>query len=308
MNKKISLLVAPLMVLPLLASCGPKETPWYLNSEYLNGLKAEDVNKDGGVTQTITINGQPHKVRLIGVDHDELADGSGNKAHTTWEFVNYISDSNGYSLSVPWNVKNAETSNAQDYPNSNLRKAIDGGGNGDLMWYEKESPTKSTTYNTSALDMLPKDLKEVLKTVKKETAVSYQFKVTTYDTKLFALSHRETTEKDDTMAANEGETYQFYKGEGDIDANRIKYQVKWHEGAATTWTNITDIKFKDSSLHTWSYAGFNSGYKDEYGGFGWLRSPLNNASSSAWQIGVGGAYLKYSVYQYALPVAPAFCI
>lgn len=284
-----------------------RECPWYLDKEYLKGLKEEDITKGDGVVKTVEVNGQPHQVRLIGVDHDNLATEDG-KAHTTWEFETNISDADGYSLATPWNWRHGETSNAQDYPNSNFRKAIDGGGNANLAWYEKASPTKSTTYQVPVIDMLPKDLKNNLKEVKKETAVSYQYRINTYNTKLFPLSYHEVTEKSDPLAPDEGETYQYYKGAGDIDSHRIKHQVNWHDGAATTWTVITDPEVELKTTSCWNYAGFNSGYKPEYGGFTWLRSPITNTASSAWQIGVGGAFLKYSVYQYALAVAPAFCL
>lgn len=284
-----------------------RELPWYLDKEYIKGLKEEDITKGDGVVKTVEVNGQPHQVRLIGVDHDNLATEDG-KAHTTWEFETNISDADGYSLATPWNWRHGETSNAQDFPNSNFRKAIDGGGNANLAWYEKASPTKSTTYQVPVIDMLPKDLKNNLKEVKKETAVSYQYRINTYNTKLFPLSYHEVTEKSDPLAPDEGETYQYYKGAGDIDSHRIKHQVKWHDDAATTWTVITDPEVELKTTSCWNYAGFNSGYKPEYGGFTWLRSPITNTASSAWQIGVGGAFLKYSVYQYALAVAPAFCL
>lgn len=283
-------------------------TSWYLDTDYLNSLKPEDVNANGGVTQVIPVNGKLHKVRLIGVDHDELADDSGNKAHTTWEFVNYISDSNGYSIATPWNWKFGETSIAQDYPNSNLRKALDGQGNGEIAWYEKGSPTKSTAYTTSVLDMLPKDLQGVLKEVKKDVAIGPNMTVKSFNTKLFPLSYREMTTATDTQAAEEGTTYARYKGMiQDKDIRRLKHQVKWQEGAATDSTVITDTGYEFTEAD--NFAGFNSNQQEVYGGYCWLRSPVTTSTaSSAFQLSVGGSFLKYQVYMYTLAVAPAFCL
>lgn len=283
-------------------------TPWYLDTQYINGLKAADVNANGGVVQTVVVNGQPHKVRLIGVDHDELADGSGNKAHTTWEFMDYISDSNGYSIATPWNWKFGEKSVAQDYPNSNLRKALDGQGKGEVVWYEKGSSTKSATYTTSVLDMLPKKLQEAIKEVKKDVAVSVNWKIESFNAKLFPLSYREMTAATETQAAEEGTTYARYKGMvQDKDIRRLKHQVKWQDGAATDSTVITDTGYEFIEVD--NFAGFNSNAQDVYGGYCWLRSPVTtSAASSAFQLAVGGSFLKYQVYMYTLAVAPAFCI
>lgn len=304
--KKINLSIMPLVALSFLVNCGSKETPWYLDNNYLSSLKSEDVTKAGGVIKTIKVNNQIHRVRLIGVDHDDLSDGSA-KAHTTWKFVSYISDTNGYSLATPWNWENGEESFSDDFPNSNLRKAIDGCGIGKIVWYEKGSPTKSTIYTTSVFDMLPNDLKGVLKEVKKETVTSASYELNTYNTKLFPLSYREMTGKSETRAADEGSTYSYYKGmTGDRDINRLEHQVKWHEGASDTWTKITDKELE--TAQAWNYAGFNS-YVEYYGGYSWLRSPVTNPlARSAFQLSVGGNFLTYSIYQYALAVSPAFCI
>lgn len=282
---------------------------WYLDTEYLNSLKTEDINANGGITQTVIVNGQPHKVRLIGVDHDELADNSG-KAHTTWEFMDYISDSNGYSIATPWNWENGDKSISANFPESNLRKAIDGQGKGEVVWYEKGSSTKSTTYTTSVIDMLPTKLKSALKEVKKDTVVSYQFKHDTFNTKLFPLSYREMTAATAKNFAEEGTTYPYYKGMvQDKDIRRLKHQVKWHDGAVLDKTDITDKELSIGLLAE-NYAGFNSPVQECYGGYCWLRSPYTGtaAASSAWQLSVGGTFLSYSVYREVLAVAPAFCI
>lgn len=282
--------------------------PWYLDNNYLNNLKDDDINKNGGVTQTVLINGQKHKVRLIGIDHDDLSTGNG-KAHTTWEFENYICDSNGYSLATPWNWQDGEYSNTKNYFDSNLRKALDGQGKGEIAWYEKGSPTKSAFYVNPVIDMLPAKLKNVLKEVKKNVSIyeSDAFVVESYNTKLFPLSYSEVVKTPPTGANNEGSTYFRYGGTtGDRDINRLKHQIKWHDGAINMYTKITDVDIGTATAS--NYAGFNA--SDEYyGGYCWLRSPHTNGSaSSAWQLSVGGSFLSYSGYSYALAVAPAFCI
>lgn len=254
-----------------------------------------------GTTKNLTVNGINQPVRVIGFNHDELADGSGKKAGITFEFVNLLSDSNGYSLATVWNWMNGSSSTNYDYPNSNLRKALDGEGSGSLAWYQKGSTTKSS-YGT-ALSMLPADLQSEIKKVKKPIATTSSYGVTSYDTKLFTLSYREMTASGtSSYAKEEGSAYAFYTGSGDTDANRIKHQPKWHDEAVTTYTKITDGNYA-----AYNYAGYNS-TTDTYGGYSWLRSPYSYDSNRAWRVSTDGALSSSSVYLSAFAVAPAFCI
>lgn len=45
-----------------------EEFYWYQDEDYINSLTKEDVTKEGGEIKTVEVNGQQHKVRLIGVD------------------------------------------------------------------------------------------------------------------------------------------------------------------------------------------------------------------------------------------------
>lgn len=139
---------------------------WYLDEEYLSSLKGSDVTKEGGEVQTITINKVKHKVHLVGVDQD--VDINDNKIHTTWEFVNPISDENGLSIATQWNdTNNAETAGA-DYLNSTIRKALNGTGNADhFLWSQAGENGWSDTYTKPVIDMLPKDFVSALKAPKK---------------------------------------------------------------------------------------------------------------------------------------------
>ena len=285
-----------------------RRNAWYNKSDWWNycsnGVLGEQASvSDIGKEVELTVNNQIHKVRLIGVDHDELNDGSGNKAHCTFEFANLLSDSDGYSLATLWNTDDGESSTNYDYLNSDLRKALDGQGNGTLRWYQKESETKSTTYTTSVINMLPSGLQSEIKTVKKEVATSTSYDPTNYDAKIFVLTFREMTQRPSPYAKEEGATYQYYK-DNDDNPSRIKHQVMWHTGAVTSPTKITDSDI------TWSannYAGHNSS-TDRYGGYYWLASPNADDSSRAWGADVGGVLGSNVVYDGAFAVAPAFCI
>ena len=260
-----------------------------------------------GEEKTIKVNEIDHKVRIIDFNHDELSTSTEEKkqfAGITFEFANLLSDSSGYSLATLWNTSNKDSSTNYDYLNSDLRKALDGQGTGTLRWYQKESGTKSTNYTTSVYDMLPSGLQSKIRTVKKEVATTSSYTVTNYDTKIFALTFREMTQRPRTYAKEEGTTYQYYK-EHDNDSSRIKHQIKWHDGAVTSSTKITD---SDITWEAYNCAGYNAS-KDSYGGYYWLASPSTYGSGIAWCVRDGGYLLdnRY-VYSSAFAVAPAFCI
>ncbi|MCQ2793989.1 MAG: DUF6273 domain-containing protein [Bacilli bacterium] len=298
--KKI-MFVMPLMVVSLLANCNNKKQ-WYQDSNFINSLTKDDV----GLEKEVEVNGLKHKVRLIDVDHDNLTDKSG-KAHTTWEFANLISDKNGYSLATVWNFEKGTSSNNYDFLNSNLRKAIDGGGNAQLCWYRKDETkaTQDSEYkNKSVLDMLPSDLKAVLKEVVKEIAVGNNYEVRTYNTKLFPLSYQEMidTIPEGTAVAKEGFTYKFYQGD-DVSNKRIKWQIKHHDGASIKSTKIEE---KDWDLE--NYAGVNM-ESDPSGGYSFTRSPHTGGTGNVMHyITNVGEFNSSQIYGYANSVAPAFCI
>lgn len=318
-----------LMAISFLINCGgsnpeppqpePTTKAWYEHDDWWNycsnGVEGEEATaNDIGREVNLTVNKQIHKIRLIDIDHDNLA-ASNNKAHCTFEFANLLSDENGYSIATVWNWENAASSKNFDYLDSNLRKAIDGSGEGSLVWYEKDSPTASKTYIKSALEMLPSDLKKTLKTVIKPIALysgkdlDYVVDNEFYETQLFILSYREMSASGASYAKDEGSAYQYYTGAGDTNDNRIKHQVKWHDQASENYTTITDGKYSSS----FNYAGYNSTI-EKSGGYYWLRSPCTYRTSTtirgteAWDSSETGALAYGMVYRYAFPIAPAFCI
>ena len=279
---------------------------WYHKTDWWNYCSSNvseerAIKSDVGKEVELTVNGQVHKVRLIGVDHDDLVDGG--KAHCTFEFANLLSDSNGYSLASLWYAKEGESSKNYNYLNSNLRKALDGSGEGEIRWYEKEAKVASTTYTISVYDMLPADLKSNIKMAKKYIAKDTEYKVVDYNARIFALTHNEITASGDAYAKEEGTTYQYYK-EHDY-YSRIKYQVKWHEGAVDYSTRITDLK---GGYVGYNYAGYNEARRKNTGGIYWLASPSTFHDNYAWYIDDTGGIGGYSVYIGAYALAPAFCI
>lgn len=138
---KLKFLLVPLLTASFLASCNSaKNKKWYEYNDWWNycssGKNGEQAMTDDiGKEVNVTVNGQVHKVRLIGVEHDVLSDDTTKKAHCTFEFSNLLSDSNGYSLATLWNTKDGTSSTNYDYENSDLRTALDGIVNGALRWY-----------------------------------------------------------------------------------------------------------------------------------------------------------------------------
>ncbi|MCQ2795188.1 MAG: DUF6273 domain-containing protein [Bacilli bacterium] len=258
-----------------------------------------------GNTKEVTLKGQSfsHTVRIIDFNHDDLADGSG-KAGITFEFADLISDENGYSLASLWEDDTDGEDCNFDYLNSTIRKNLVGYENDDLMWYEKDSATKSSR-SQSVLDMLPNDLRSVLKIAKKKVnhkTTGSWVETNVYD-ELFLLSANEMNKKIDY--AEKGEAYEYYKNAKPEEADpiRIKQQVKGTVGARTNSIDITDTACGSG----YSYAGYNSSIAGCGSGF-WLRSPSITGSSYSWNVGIDGEVDTRYACAFAYPIAPAFCI
>jgi len=276
-----------------------KETHWW---DDVSSLTTADI----GTTREVTVNGVVHTVRLIGIDKDTIY-GTSDKAHTTWEFVNLISDSNGYSLATFWKNTNNTSSANFDYLNSDIRKAIDGQGSGTANWFEKSATTWSTTYaNKSVLDMLPSDLVSKLKTVSKivNEKTSGSWVETTYSTNLFLLSPLEMGYSNQ-YAETTVTTYDYYVGKTEqTDASRIKQQIKGTDGALTDSTTVTSGAYTGTKN---SYAGYNSATAGQ-GGVYWLRSPSTDYTNYAWRVYNRGSVNYDYVYNIAYGVSPCFCL
>ncbi|MCQ2786807.1 MAG: InlB B-repeat-containing protein [Bacilli bacterium] len=230
-----------------------------------------------GATKKVYLKEQtsPHTVRIIGFNHDDLADGSG-KGGITFEFADVITKSNGDVLTTTWNYKQTTLSKNYDYRVSTLNDFLN-----------------DTEDDGSVINMLPSDpvnidLKEVIKPVNKKVGVNESetkgdeyYIATSFDGSddypypyLFPLAHDEINTHQDGVVNNEGSKYQYYI-EHPNDEDRIKRKV-----------------------------GIESGDGEDY----WLRSPRTSETFIAWIVHNIGNLTSRNVYSVANAVAPAFCI
>lgn len=302
----------------------PEPTPtkeWYEDSAYIKNLSFSDI---GTTTKEIIVNGQIHKVRLIGINHDTFEDGT--TAHTTWEFNNLISDSEGYSLAYQWHDTTFENTTNRVYQNSSIRKVLCGSGDWDLANYNvycatkasnsKTTPVWDDTYtytfnnNKTIFSMLPEKLRNVLKSVKKKVRAGSTYGAVDCNDKLFMLSAREMGlpeadpgESKPFEPNDEGTVYKYY--DNATDDKRIKQQVKGSDSASTGSATI-----KTSTVYqynVYSFAGYNSKTQGK-GGHYWLRSPDSSNNNNAWNYFGNGSFRNLSVNATAIGIAPAFCL
>ncbi|MCQ2796103.1 MAG: DUF6273 domain-containing protein [Bacilli bacterium] len=332
--------VMPLMALSLLTGCSenlgtPKpleECSWEKISQVSKAgkanewfkvgdtkklqLKHQDTNNNG-----IIDDGELYQtVRIIGINEDytELpTDGSkpdpGKAIGITFEFVDLISDANGYSLATQWNDTNDTGAANHDYRNSSIRKALTGEGNGHILWaqYTKEKNTSwSKTYTKSVLDMFPNELTKegILKTPAKYINIyDGGWKEQIVEDKLFLLSPKEMCDTKDTEHEEpHTTTYSYYKDAEKI--NRVKKQIKGND-ESTSFSEIPNSEGQTYGDKVSSYAGYNSKSDSTEGGLSWLRSPSTDGNVEAWSVYVDGDFSSsYEVYNSAQAVAPAFCI
>ena len=292
-----------------------------------------------GDTKEIKVNGQIHKVRIIGFDQD--VDRDGNKIGITFEFADLLSDENGYSLAAYWNDVNSTDTANHNYMNSTMRAVLNGNNydkssKAEIKWFQYFGANEDTeetgknrhfseTYNNkSVLSMLPKDLTKVLATPSKYINIlnedSVEWEEKTIDDKLFLLSPREmgSDEVDPFLPYPVQEvsttTYAYYDGHTEAtDEIRTKHQIKFNEGARNSLLNNVDGEYVNIKS---SGAGYNGDTEidDAYGGIYWLRSPYALDDKSAWivlydgYVGNTTGISSSLVNSYALPIAPAFCI
>lgn len=262
-----------------------------------------------GEEKTIEVNDIDQKVRIIDFNHDDLMEKEG-KAGITFEFVNLLSDSDGYSLATLWDTRQGESTINYDYLKSDLRYALDGKGERNLVrWYKKGS-TASSVSNEKVFDMLPYDLQDYIKPVKKLVGISKPwwrtYDTKDYEAKIFVLTRSEMTTSIAQHTIKEGTTYQYYI-DHDNDSSRIKYQIKGIEGATSEPEMIYDLGY-----YAESYAGYNNPTNDN-GGFYWLTSPCTHRAHIACRVNDCGGIdneleNNITIYRTALPIAPAFCI
>ncbi|MCQ2786925.1 MAG: DUF6273 domain-containing protein [Bacilli bacterium] len=338
--------VIPFMALSLLASCSenlgtPKpleECSWEKISQVSKAgkanewfkvgdtkklqLKHQDTNNNG-----IIDDGELYQtVRIIGINEDytELpTDGSepnpGKAIGITFEFVDLISDANGYSLATQWNDTNDTSTANHNYLNSSIRYALNKktgtGGCDHILWAQKGATEWSNEpdglyTNKSVLDMLPNELTKegILKTPAKYININNGdgWKEETINDKLFLLSPVEMGRTEHTDEEPHTATYSYYKDAENVD--RVKKQIKSDE-ECTSHGEIQSGKGQTYEKTVYNFAGQNFKSDSTAGGFSWLRSPCTNDNGDAWSVYVDG-HLSEAFYVNfrAQAIAPAFCI
>lgn len=229
-----------------------------------------------GATKTVDLYEQPHKVRIIGYNHDILTKNTETEediyAGLTFEFANLITKEDGTSLKTFWNKKSI---NKSDITNKFIKSTFY-----DLLNGE------DGTGASGIFSELPEELKDVTQLVTKQVGQggeteAEQRKLEPYNTKFFPLACAEIQrESHDRAPAGEGTIYQYYN------------------------------KAQAETLRTKAPIG---GKKVEYY---WLRSPYcytYDYYAEAWYVNVRGALENRAVCETTqilegIGIAPAFCI
>lgn len=323
--KKAHLILLPIMTMSFLVGCnnngGGGDDPeppivhnhWYEYTDWWNycsdGNVGEATKEDIGRVVNLNVNNQFHKVRLIDVDKD--VDSDDKTIHTTFEFVNLLSDDDGYSLATQWNDTNDTATSNYDYRESSIRKALNGGAEEKILWAQKGEDHWSTEYTGSVLEMLDKDnpgLVDAIKAASKIVNVNEDSKwiEETFSDKLFLLSPAEMGYLNRKFQEQNTTTYSYY--EGAVDATRIKMQIKGNKEAPSKSTQITAEKGQTFSGTVFNCAGNNS-QAEGCGGITLLRSPYTESGKEACDTNEKGQCSRVSyVYNNAYGFAPAFCI
>jgi len=321
---------APLITLHYIDAAQEAAKKWYLRRNWYE-YTSEASEEELGVECKIKVNGLDHKVRLIDVDKD--VDENGNKVHTTWEFSNLLSDSNGHSLAYQWNDTNNSATANHDYINSTLRKALTGEGNAtQFLVAQKGETTWSSTYsNKTVISMIPNNIKRQFKKVKKSVGVKVgdKYEQKEYITNLFILSgHNLCNSYDTDDDVGENVEYSYYsnaKKKEELQKARIINQINDTEiYAPDTVPEIPNGKGQIYQGSIKNYAGFTEKLNDNIYGWRWTSSPkgIDKTYSSydnkyAWlyykKDGKVGLVIPENKdgkeeYKLAFPIAPAFCI
>lgn len=232
------------------------------------------------LTENGKVQSFPHLVRIIDFNHDDLADGTG-KAGITFEFANLITkdDENKTPYLLNWDGIIGESGNNFNYRNSVLNTFLN----------------DETEGEVSAFNMLPDDLNKegIIKPVnklvgvnEKEIAGKDNYKIASFETKLFSLAYDEIHNPEETPTyvtpgeagdpATGGGVYEYYKGHGGDEPADKAYRIKRAEMGTV-----------------WSY---------------WLRSPVTSSETGAHDILSTGDMTRGHVYLEGFAVCPAFCI
>ncbi|MCQ2796399.1 MAG: InlB B-repeat-containing protein [Bacilli bacterium] len=159
-----------------------------------------------GATKTIDLYNQPHKVRIIGFNHDILTKIIETEedicAGLTFEFANLITNEDGTLLKTFWNEK---ISNKSDITNVFIGSTFYTLLNGE-----------DGTGESGVFSKLRKDLKDVTQSVTKKVGQGGETEaeareLVSYDTRFFPLACAEIQRESESGApADEGKIYQYY--------------------------------------------------------------------------------------------------
>lgn len=222
---------------PLITDKDLDSWTWEAIEEIAASGKAPQVLGLGAFKHFTLKDGQTLKARVIGFNHDKLADEQG-VAPITWELVTTLADER---------AMNKERTNATSWEGADLRAWLNG-----ELW-----------------DLLPDDLKAIIKPVVKLTASKTKADqlIETRD-HLFIKSEREMTGRCFYSLPGEGRQYALYAAEG----------VSWV-------------------------------MKDTSGGdaWPWLRSPYASGATTFCSVNAGGAPNSYSASS-TYGVAFGFCV
>ncbi|MCQ2795293.1 MAG: DUF6273 domain-containing protein [Bacilli bacterium] len=158
---------------------------WDYCSNGVDGQQAVESDINGNEVY-VKVNGLMHGVRLIGVDIDK--DASGNTIHSTFDFANLITGSDGNAIQTAWDNSDGDQTKNFDYRKSTLNAFLNGTPDGDIQG--------------TVLEMLPEGLRNKIKPANKLVGVSIDsgttYTATAFDPsnnmpypKLFPLAHDE---------------------------------------------------------------------------------------------------------------------
>ncbi|MCQ2794834.1 MAG: DUF6273 domain-containing protein [Bacilli bacterium] len=229
---------------------------WYEYEDWWNYCSNGDsiiqaTEDDIGKEVEVEVNSLKHKVRLIGINHDDLTDGTG-KAHCTFDFANLIThiDEKEFKTeptTVPWdiNVRAPFTSNNHNYVKSFVNTYLN---------------SKDTA--DSIINLLPDGLEENIKYVNKRVGIGDSYSTENpFSEKLFLLSHDEMIAHTKGVANGEGNIYEYYKKDKAIFKKKpVNYDYEWEYWLRSPATE--DLKcawFWDYSESKFTYAAVVAG-------------------------------------------------
>lgn len=256
-------------------------------SDYWEAVEQGFITPAIGDTKTISISGSNYQVRCIGINHDDLADGSG-KARTTWEMVDCLSQT--YQM-------NTSATNIGGWKDSYMRNTI--------------------LSSTGAIfTSLPSDLKPYIKTVIKKTAdggdTNYSGIIETED-KLFLLSAVEVLGTTISYGGSsplaytgEGYQYELYSGAPipePVSGTGQFTPLKEHSSTGTFYTTDTSVaqgyidKYGDEvdtqTNRRYNYNSVKYDSKKILSSVWWLRSPYRTTAYAFCQIKHDGFLENY---------------